>query len=190
MTAVTEQDAQEVVRPLKLLTALIKTDIEHGDEAAERAGMEFYRQAGAKLAEAKRDHFAGRTAEFYAWADRNFHKSQARIRAWVQLSGHDDVKSLKSIRESEGAARKPGGSVYRPWTASVDAIAERAQREAIRLGEELTRKQERDAEAQLGRRLSDIGYRVRAKELHPDKGGSKDAMARLGRVRDRLRSNV
>ena len=162
MTAVTEQDAKGVVRPLKLLTALIKTDIEHGDQAAERAGMEFYRLAGAKLAEVKEDHFDGRTAEFYAWADRNFHKSQARIRAWVQLSGHDDVKSLKSIRESEGAARKPGGSVYRPWTAS----------------------------AQLGRRLIDIGYRVLAKELHPDKGGSKDAMSRLGRVRDRLRSNV
>jgi len=187
MTAVTEQDAQEVVRPLKLLTALIKTDIEHGDEAAERAGMEFYRQAGAKLAEVKRDHFAGDTAGFYKWADRNFHKSQARIRAWIGASGKE---SVKSIRETESQSRKPGASVYRPWTASVDAIAERAQREARWLGEELTRKQERDAEASLGRRLIDIGYRVLAKELHPDKGGSKDAMARLGRVRDRLRSNV
>ena len=153
--------------------------------------MEFYRLAGAKLAEVKDGHFEGRTAEFYEWTNRNFHKSQARIRAWIVASGRSGAKSFKSIRESENPARKPGASVYREWTAPVDAIAERAQREALRLGEELTRRQERDAEYQLGLRLIDIGYRVLAKELHPDKvGGSREAMQRLNRVKDRLRSNV
>ena len=74
----------------------------------------------------------------------------------------------------------------------VDDIAERARNEARRLAAEdaLTHRQEREAEAKLGLRLIDIGYRVLAKELHPDKGGSREAMHRLGRVRDRLRSNV
>ena len=184
---------REVARSLKVLTPLIKKDIELGDQAAERAGMEFYRLAGAKLAEVKDGHFEGRTAEFYEWTNRNFHKSQARIRAWIVASGRSGAKSFKSIRESESQSRKPGASVYREWTAPVDEIAERARNEARRLAAEdnLTRMQERDAEAKLGWRLIDIGYRVLAKELHPDKvGGSKEAMIRLGRVKSRLRSNV
>ena len=52
---------------------------------------------------------------------------------------------------------------------------------------DLTRKQERDAEQKLALRLIDIGYKVLAQTLHPDKGGSRDAMARLNRVRDRLK---
>jgi hypothetical protein len=190
MTAVAKQDTRDVARPLKVLEKLILKDIEQGDEIAEQAGMEFYRLAGAKLVEAKGGHFEGRTTEFYEWADKTFRKTRGRIRAWMAASGQSNTKSFKSLRETESPARKPGASVYREWTAPVDAIAERAQREALRLGEELTRKQERDAEAKLGLKLIDIGYRVLAKELHPDKGGSREAMARLGRVRDRLRSNV
>ena len=42
-----------------------------------------------------------------------------------------------------------------------------------------------------GLRLIDIGYRVLAKELHPDKiGGSREAMTRLNRVKERFKSNV
>ena len=57
--------------------------------------------------------------------------------------------------------------------------------------EALTRQQERQAEIKLGQRLIAIGYRVLSAELHPDKrGGSREAMARLNRVRERLRSHV
>jgi hypothetical protein len=55
----------------------------------------------------------------------------------------------------------------------------------------MTRREERKAEAQLGLRLIDIGYKVLARELHPDKvGGSREAMTRLNRVKDRLKSYV
>lgn len=50
--------------------------------------------------------------------------------------------------------------------------------------------QEREAQRTLALRLIDIGYKVLAKELHPDAGGSKDAMARLHIVRDRLKSHA
>jgi hypothetical protein len=43
-----------------------------------------------------------------------------------------------------------------------------------------------EAQRALARRLIDIGYKALAKELHPDKGGSSEAMSRLGDVRRRL----
>ena len=83
------------------------------------------------------------------------------------------------------------GAVRRDWTAPVDDIAERARRDAERLQDEhLSKEKERQAEYQLALRLIEIGYKVLAKELHPDKGGTKDSMARLGRVRDRLKSHA
>ena len=52
-------------------------------------------------------------------------------------------------------------------------------------------RQARDDEVQLHRELAeeliDIGYRALATRLHPDRGGSKDAMTRLNRVRDELK---
>ena len=52
-------------------------------------------------------------------------------------------------------------------------------------------RQTRDDEVRLHRELAeeliDIGYRALATRLHPDRGGSKDAMARLNRVRDELK---
>jgi hypothetical protein len=43
------------------------------------------------------------------------------------------------------------------------------------------------AQRELSRRIVDAGYRALAKELHPDKGGSQEAMARLNRARDHLK---
>ncbi len=77
------------------------------------------------------------------------------------------------------------------WHEPVKQTVERAKREAERIREEeLTRAQEREAERTLALRLIDIGFKVLSKELHPDRGGSRDAMQRLNRVRDRLKSHV
>jgi hypothetical protein len=43
---------------------------------------------------------------------------------------------------------------------------------------------------ELARKVIDIGYRVLAKEAHPDKGGSTETMRRLNAVRRRLRASV
>jgi hypothetical protein len=51
--------------------------------------------------------------------------------------------------------------------------------------------QERDAERKLLHRTVDIGYKVLAKELHPDKlSGDKTAMTRLNRVRDKAKHSI
>ena len=52
-------------------------------------------------------------------------------------------------------------------------------------------KQSREDETKLHRDLADelidIGYKALATKLHPDRGGSRDAMARLNIVRDELK---
>jgi hypothetical protein len=56
--------------------------------------------------------------------------------------------------------------------------------------EELSRQEERDAERKLALLVIDTGFKALASKLHPDKGGSRDAMARLNRVRDRLKQHA
>ena len=42
----------------------------------------------------------------------------------------------------------------------------------------------------LAEKLIDIGYKGLAFELHPDKGGSAEAMARLNKVRQLLKKSI
>ena len=93
--------------------------------------------------------------------------------------------------------RQTGSSTYRSvvskqdWHEGVKESVERAKREAERIREEnLTRQQEREADQKLALRLIEIGFKVLAKELHPDRGGSREAMTRLNRVRDRLKQHA
>ena len=190
MTALAKQATREVARPLKVLEKLIKEDIEAGD----KAGMDYWRSAGEKLNEARDGHYENDAAGFWKWAEKKFGKSQYSLRTWMALGALPASKVFKSQRKfqiASGLSPTPN-RIHRDWARPVDDIADRARNEARRLAAEdaLTHRQERDAEAKLGLRLIDIGYRVLAKELHPDKGGSREAMHRLGRVRDRLRSNV
>ena len=191
MTALARQDTREVARPLRVLEKLIHEDI----EAGEKAGMDYFLSAGVKLNEARDGHYEKDAAGFWEWAER-FKRGKRQLQVWMALGSHKTPKRFKSLEEVEekvlGYQSRGFTRPRREYVAVIDEIAERARAEQRRLyeQEELTRKQEREAEEKLGLRLIDIGYRVLAKELHPDKGGSNEAMARLRRVRDRLRSNV
>ena len=191
--------SQELARPLKALVPLIKEAFEQ----AETAGMPYYRKAGTLLLEARDGSFDGRTAEFYAWAERSFGRKKTQVRNYINLVLHEtkptraretDFSEFSSMndfrRRGLGHENKP--TIYpKPWHDDVKPSIERARREAERIREEhLTRQQERTEEQKLALRLIDIGYRVLAKELHPDHGGSRDAMTRLSRVRDRLKAHV
>jgi hypothetical protein len=48
----------------------------------------------------------------------------------------------------------------------------------------------RDAEMRLGLQLIDIGYKILAREMHPDRGGSREEMVRLNLVRERLKTSA
>lgn len=191
MPNLTATAERHVARPLNVLIPLIKKDVADGD----RAGMEYYREAGAKLIEAREGYYPNNSRGFFAWAEREFRKKHDQIRTYMALAIADSGKSFKTLddfHQSKGRVRTGYADtprLHREWTAPVDQVAQKARDEARRLAieEGLTRKQERDAEAKLAMRLIDIGYKVLARELHPDKGGSREAMARLNRVRDRLK---
>jgi hypothetical protein len=185
---------QSILRPLRLLAELIKEDLRHGDEAAEKAGMPYYQAAGEKMLEAKGQLLHG---EFVEWCTRNFargktqcalYMSYASATIGIQKSAETEVSSLKEFARRNGDNRPTGGYVRRDWTAPVDDIVSRIDRDTLNIRRaEMNRAEERKAQQALGLRLIDIGYKVLAKELHPDKGGSRDAMARLNQVRDRLK---
>jgi hypothetical protein len=184
-----------VVRPLRLIEAEIRVHLDAGDAAAREAAEPHYRRAAPLLREAKRDHFEGNTVGFFEWVMKKFGKSKTQTIRWIEYSRDEADKSFKSLHEVEYTPKSQGGMGHTPraarsWTQPVDEIAERARKQAFRLAQEdaLTRAQEREAERQLADRLIDIGYKVLAKELHPDKmRGDKSAFQRLGRVREKLR---
>jgi hypothetical protein len=200
MTATAEAN---LVRPLRVLESLIREHIDAGDHAAKEAAEPYYRKAGPLLAEAKESHFQGDTAGFYDWAQKKFYqKSRDTIRTWTEWGSLDRPKSFKHITDFVRTPKAEGGLghksktipiVRREWATPAAEIAERARKEAFRLVQEesLTRAQEREAERKLANRLVDIGYKVLAKELHPDRmHGDKEAMQRLVRVRDKLKHSI
>lgn len=195
MTEIATQKTKEISRPPHVLVPLIKSDLQQARDASQRAGMPYYRAAGEKMLEAKPQMKHG---EFGPWLKRHFAISYPHAMRYMKLvtiettSRNREFSNFSEFMRAEGG--DPGyGRVVRKtaWHEDVKGNIERAKREAERLREaELTRRQERDAEQQLALRLIDIGYKVLAKELHPDRGGSRDAMARLNRVRDRLKQSA
>jgi hypothetical protein len=54
----------------------------------------------------------------------------------------------------------------------------------------LERAAEYELKLKLATQLIDIGYKALASKLHPDKGGSPEAMARLNEVRSELKQHT
>jgi hypothetical protein len=183
MTAMVKRVEKQVARPLKVLVPLIKDEL----EAADEAGLEHYRQAGEMLNEAKDQVPYGSWAR---WLTKNFELSQVTARRYMRLArrvnDYDGSTSIpmgsnlkQAIGEKEGKAR-----------AAWDTVHHAADRVNVtRLADE---RQSRDDEIKLHRdialQLIDLGYRAMATRLHPDRGGSRDAMGRLNLVRDELKS--
>ena len=96
------------------------------------------------------------------------------------------ARTFSSIREALGSAGGGSGGGKVSWQQPVQQIAAR-----VNVGALAREQQNKEREAQLIRNLShqliDIGYKVLASKLHPDKGGSPEAMARLNHVRKALK---
>ena len=195
-TAIANKDTDRIARPLKALVPLIQEDLKHGSEAAERAGMPYYQAAGEKLLEAKGQLKHG---EFTAWVKRHFNITIRHAQRYMSLAEHLEKRpasrfsSLGDFVRQTGpdpeyntfASRKPS------WQEPVREIIDRVDTETLNLKrEELKRADEREAQRLLALQLIDIGYKVLARELHPDKGGSREAMSRLNAVRERLKQHA
>jgi hypothetical protein len=195
---VVKDDETPVVRSLKELAALIKEDLRQGDEAVKNAGMPYYRAAGEKMLEAKAQLPHG---QFKLWIDRNFKIGVRQTQQYMALArATSDMEMRVATRISEPSTFRGAVHTYttnvnygKPasWRDDAKENIERARQQAARFAEEtLTRQQERDAERALALQLITIGFKALASKLHPDKGGSRDAMQRLNRVRDRLKQHA
>jgi len=198
-TALAEKQDQRIARPLKVLVPLIKEDLQHGRDAAERAGLPYYQAAGEKMLEAKGQLKHG---EFMPWITRNFSVKVQQANLYMAFAEHAESQnvaatsfsSLSDFQRETG--RRPAdyntlSSRTPSWHEPVKQIVGRLDTEMLNLKrEDMKRQEERDAQKKLALQLIDIGYKVLARELHPDKGGSREAMARLNAVRDRLKQNA
>lgn len=183
----------EVARPLRVLVPLIQDDLKHGKEAAERAGMPYYQAAGEKLLEAKSQLQHG---EFTPWVKRHFPISMDTAQQYMKLAAatqgqKPSALGFSNLSEFERATGNPNYNRPSSWHEPVKQIIDRVDTETLNLkAEEMKRADEREAQRKLASQLIDIGYKVLAKTLHPDKGGSRAAMTRLNAVRDRLKQCI
>ncbi len=191
MAEVTTQAERKVARPLHELVRLIKADLERAKAAAKTAAMPYYQAAGEKMIEAR----AGQNAtEFEAWCQRNFGVGRRQANEYMNIarhnlgSGNSQFASIREVIHNHETRNNPNYGKPASWRGEVDDRVKQAQAAALRLRDEaLTRAEEREAERKLAMQLIDIGFKALASKLHPDKGGTRDAMSRLNRVRDRLK---
>jgi hypothetical protein len=193
MTIPAEHEPTHITRPLKMLVPLIREDLQHASQAAAEAAEPYYRAAGEKLIEAKSQMARG---DFEPWIKHTFKISPVHARRYMGFARatadreNDRVRAFSSFSEymrEEGG--DPGyGKVTRKkdWHDPVKQVIDRVNLEALRQ-ESLKRAEERQLQHRLALQLIDIGYKALATKLHPDKGGSREAMARLNAVRNRLK---
>jgi len=177
---------QQIARPLKTLIPLIQSELQRGNDA----GHEHYRRAGEMLIEAKEQVPHGR---WTSWLTKNFDLSARTAQDYMRWAReHNQIRG--------GAADSPYRSM-REFTGHTERRREdygsKQQQDFRRTLRDVARddfvqeRQIRDDEIRLHRELAeelvDLGYRALATRLHPDRGGSKDAMTRLNRVRDELK---
>ena len=194
-TEVAVTEGRQLARPLSVLVPLIRDDLQE----AKSAGMPYYRAAGEKMIEAKNVLKVG---EFMPWVSRNFQISHRQANEYMNLARatsniqgttgdgqNGSAIPFSTMRETVHKTRNnPNYGKTAAWREEI----KKAVKEARRLLEQ--QHQERAQEQTLQRKLAlqvfDICYKFLAAKLHPDKGGSTDAMTRLNQVRNRLRQSV
>jgi hypothetical protein len=125
------------------------------------------------------------------WLTKNFDLSTRTAQAYMQWARHDAQKrsgaahleTFNSLREMRGDSER-----RREDRQSTQQQAFRRVLRDVARDDFVQERQARDDEVRLHRELAeeliDLGYRALATKLHPDRGGSKDAMSRLNTVRD------
>lgn len=182
-------EAQSIARPLKKLIPLIQRDL----DAAEKAGMEYFRAAGEKLLEAKSQIPHG---QFQDWVKRNLKVSARQARKYMALAeataGQNGTAiPFFSLRDFHDSIRRIDGEHSRRMAEKPTTFAGRdygAERRNHKAADE-QRRRDREARRAMWNRLIEAGFKALALELHPDRGGSADSMALLVAVRDEMKRN-
>lgn len=182
-----QSESRKIARPLKVLVPMIQGELQQGNAA----GQEHYRLAGQMLIEAKDQIGYG---QWTKWLAKNFDLSRSTAAVYMQWARlqEDDLSratrqpSYTSLREMRGDTERTREDRQSTQQQQFRRVLRDVAREDF-----VQERQARDDEVKLHRELAeelvDIGYRALATRLHPDRGGSKDAMSRLNRVREELR---
>ena len=188
MTAVAKRPDKHISRPLKILIPLIQSELQQGNAA----GQEHYRIAGQMLNEAKEQVGYGGWGR---WLAKNFDLTDRTARQYMRMarnardfgSGASEV-SYTSIRHMTGQSEREREQRQSTQQQQFQRVLRDVTRDRDAFMQERQRQDEEIAtHRKLANELIDAGYHSLAKLLHPDRGGSKDAMTRLNRVRDELK---
>jgi hypothetical protein len=185
---------KKLARPLGVLIPLIRSDIKEmdaaGKKAAETATVPFKISIGEKLIEAKSQL---KHDEWNRWLEHNFTLSRMTANLFIRMASVDKSKVNRDLHLSQSEFIRRHVSPSHGRSAGwIPEMRERLNRINV---EKLTKpvsdeKLEEELERKLALDLIDIGYRTLSVKLHPDKGGSREAMTRLNTVRDNLKGCV
>ena len=123
-----------------------------------------------------------------AWLSKNFELSRPTAYKYMSLATRVAAGARLGAETTMEAALgyKPRSERHAVWNKIRDIAGK------VNVTHLADIRQSRDAEIKLHRDLAlqliDLGYRALATRLHPDRGGSRDAMSRLNVVRDELKS--
>jgi Protein of unknown function (DUF3102) len=180
--------SNQVARPLRVLVPLIKEDL----AGAERAGLPFKQAAGFKLLEAKGQV---RHGEWGLWLRNNFTLSAKTARVYMDFAektnkgGIPPFSSMNAFHKETGSSHYRSVTSKRTWHEPVKEAIAKVNVDALKQ-DALAKQEERALQRKLALSLIDIGFKALASKLHPDKGGSREAMVRLNRVRELLQQAV
>lgn len=185
--ALAAQERRAIARPLKVLIPLIQADLEQGD----RAGMAYYADAGDKLIEAKDSGQVGH-GHWTAWLRRNFALGDKQAQRYMRLARlrAENIEKGRPSTVLPSMNEMEGGTARRRQRRTVEHSYQSVIRELetdLYAQEKQTRQDEVQLHRDMALELIDVGFKALATRLHPDRGGSKEAMARLNRVRTELK---
>jgi hypothetical protein len=185
------KEGRSVARPLKVLIPMIQSELQQGNSA----GLEHYRRAGQMLIEAKGQVAPGgwgrwltknfdmsnRTAQIYMRWAREYDQmrtggSQAPYSSLSEMRG----KTERQREERQSTQNKRFKDVLRDVMQDRNAFVQERQRQA----------EEIEAHRDLAEKYCNAGYHALAAKLHPDRGGSKNAMVMLNRIHEDVKQYV
>jgi hypothetical protein len=201
---------KQVARPLKELIKLIKSDLREMQgvedeefqkemevhESFEQRKQRWRISIGEKLIEAKSSPQM-KHGDFMPWVRRNFptlHRSQATEYMGMvkhQNTSGEVISGPQHYRRTKWKSYRQNRTGTAKWRAEVQARLDAFEAQRFNLEtEETNREQERKLVSDLALEIISIGYKVLATKMHPDKGGSVEAMQRLNAARDLLKEVV
>lgn len=200
-TAITKRNNEQITRPLKALVPPIKRNLYD----LENSGKPYRYKIGRDLLEAREHHEELKKAGgWVAWLEKNF--AMARSTAENFMAFYESALNRAKRSGARGAhfkTQQAESEAYEEFAKRGDKHRHKSRRDHRERSETIgaivggidadiyaqklaDRQEEIELRRDLAEKLVEAGFRLLAKELHPDKGGSNELMRRLKAVREAL----